>query len=154
MDDKQRYISKDPEKRAKQLANLKYGGNFKHGGFQRSKRNYFDQEEEALFDEMRANYIETYQLSKPAEIDLLEMAVKSYIKQLRIDRYEKETGKPVSDRAKDHGAQFLEFIKALGLDRRFELSVGNAENAQKVDLALLFQLNKSKESDANDTDQE
>lgn len=149
--DKEKYLSKDPEKRARQLANLNPRAPMKHGGFQRSKKDFFDEQESELFDEMRTEYIETYKLEKPAEIDLLEMAIKSYIKQLRIDRYEKQTGKPVSDRAKDHGAQFLDFIKALGLDRRFELSVANSENAQKIDLAQIF-MPQNKDGAADDTD--
>lgn len=125
--------TEEGKKRA--IANLHPMANMIYGLYK--DKFIFTMEEEEFYTDMMNVYIETYQLDM-ANIMLLDRALRNFIMNSRREVAAANQEVQETESYSDFDAKHLRYMQALAFDRKFNKSVGNAENAQKIDLAAMF----------------
>lgn len=125
-------VTEEGRKRA--LANLNPRARLIHGLYSRF---VMTQEELDFYIYMMNYYTETLDLD-PANILLLDRALRNFILNQRKEIAEAHEIVDESQSYNDYDSKFLRYMQALALDRRFKESKDNKENASMVDLAVLL----------------
>lgn len=125
-----------PEGKARALANLNPRAHLIHGLYSKF---VFTAEEELLYTALMNHSIDTYDLD-PINVLLIDRAIRNLI--LNQRKEDAQQGEAINGIQFDidYDTKFLRYIQALGLDRKFNMSTTNKDNAQKVDLTALFDM--------------
>lgn len=128
--------AKTEEGKKRALANLNPRAHLIHGLYSKF---VFTPEEELLYTALMNHGIEEYDLD-PMNVLLLDRAVRNLI--LNQRKEDAQNGEAINGIQFDidYDTKFLRYIQALGLDRKFNMSTTNKDNAQKVDLTALFDM--------------
>lgn len=122
------------EGRKNSLANLNPRANFVNGLYGR----FVMTSEEALFYETMMNYyIEEADLD-PANILLMDRAMRNFILNQRQEQAEENEEVYTSEYQQDYDSKFMRYMQALGLDRKFNVSKQHKDNSSSGDISLLF----------------
>lgn len=122
------------EGRARSLANLNPRANFIHGLYGK----FVMTSEEAVFYETLMNhYIETADLD-PANIMLLDRAMRNFILNQRQEVAEEGEEVLTNEYQQDYDSKFMRYMQALGLDRKFNVSKEHKDNSNAGGIAMLF----------------
>jgi tetratricopeptide (TPR) repeat protein len=125
-------VTEEGRKRA--LANLNPRARFIHGLYSRF---VMTQEELEFYTVMMNHYIEVLDLD-PANILLLDRALRNFILNQRKEIAEAYEIVDESQSYNDYDSKFLRYMQALALDRRFKESKDNKDNTAMIDLAVLL----------------
>lgn len=122
------------EGRKNSLANLNPRANFVNGLYGR----FVMTSEEALFYETMMNYyIEEADLD-PANILLMDRAMRNFILNQRQEQAQENEEVYTSEYQQDYDSKFMRYMQALGLDRKFNVSKDHKDNGSSGDISLLF----------------
>jgi hypothetical protein len=125
------------EGKARSLANLNPRANFVSGLYGR----FVMTSEEALFYETMMNhYIEVADLD-PANILLLDRAMRNFILNQRKEIALEGEQIDESNSYNDYDTKFMRYMQALGLDRKFNVSKEHKDNTESGGIAMLFMNN-------------
>lgn len=124
---------KTEEGKQRALANLDPRAHFIHGLYAHF---IMSAEEKALYDTMMNHYIEVADLD-PANIMMLDRALRNFILNQRKERAEAEEIVDETDSYNDYDSKFMRYMQALGLDRKFNQSNTHKDNSQGG-IAMLF----------------
>lgn len=122
------------EGRQRALANLNPRARLIHGLYSRF---VMTQEELDFYTAMMNHYIEKLDLD-PANILLLDRALRNFILNQRKEIAEAYEIVDESQSYNDYDSKFLRYMQALALDRRFKESKDNKDNTAMIDLAVLL----------------
>lgn len=135
-------LSKDPERRERQLANLNPKARLVHGMYSQEFKEKLTKEEVNFYNEMVDWFTESY----PEDIDPINMSL--------LHRYGMNTIKTMrqesTDFLKESRSQnsfermMINFANELGLNKKYRDSKENKVNKQNADIALLFQNDSDK----------
>jgi hypothetical protein len=127
--------ARTPEGKEKALANLNPRANFVTGMYGQF---VMSAEEDTFYETMMNHYIDELDLD-PANILILDRALRNFILNQRKERVEAEEILNEIQFDIDYDSKFLKHMQALGLDRKFQLSVSNKENnSGGSGIAMLF----------------
>jgi hypothetical protein len=122
------------EGKQRSLANLNPRANFVSGLYGR----FVMTSEEALFYETMMNhYIEELDLD-PANILLLDRAMRNFILNQRKEIAEAGEQIDESNSYNDYDTKFMRYMQALGMDRKFNVSKDHKDNPSQGGIAMLF----------------
>lgn len=119
--------------RARSLANLDPRAHFIHGLYAHFVMTV---EEATLYDTIMTYYIETLELD-PANIMLLDRAMRNFILNQRKERAEAHEIVDETDSFNDYDSKFMKYMQTLGLDRKFNVSKEHKDNSSGG-IAMLF----------------
>lgn len=123
------------EGRKKAMANLHPQARMVYGLYSRFT---MSTEEMDFYIGMMNYYIETLQLDL-GNILLLDRALRNFIlNQRREIALNEDDSLEESQSYNDYDTKFLRYMQALGVDRKFNVSKDNKENAQQIDLSVLL----------------
>ncbi|RXF11113.1 hypothetical protein EG878_14755 [Enterococcus faecalis] len=126
---------KTEEGKKRAIANLHPMANMIYGLYK--DKFIFTMEEEEFYTEMMNVYITTYNLDM-ANIMLLDRALRNFIMNSRREVANADQEVQETESYSDFDAKHLRYMQALAFDRKFNQSISNADNAQKIDLAAMF----------------
>ena len=126
--------AKTPEGKAKALSKLNPKANLIHGLYSRFAMTV---EEQEFYEGFMNYYIETLELD-PANILLLDRALRNFILNQRKEVAEAGEMLDESESYNDYDTKFMRYMQTLGLDRKFNVSKDHKDNNSATDIALLF----------------
>ena len=122
------------EGRQRSLANLNPRANLIHGMYSRFT---MTQEENDFYVGFMNWYIEELDLD-PANILMLDRALRNFILNQRKEIAEAGEIVDESDSYNDYDSKFMRYMQALGLDRKFNISKDHKDNSSGGGIAMLF----------------
>ncbi|AWC27142.1 hypothetical protein CG478_000955 [Bacillus cytotoxicus] len=127
-------ISKDPERRARQLANLHPKARLIHGMY--SKNVQFTQEEAEFYNKTIEHFVENY----PEDVDPINMSLlhRFAINHIKVTRQESTDFLRESRSNNSFDKLMQSFAQDLGLNKRYKDSKEHKNNPSNGDIALLF----------------
>ncbi|TCP28796.1 hypothetical protein EV207_11522 [Scopulibacillus darangshiensis] len=130
------HISKDPERRAKQLANLNPKAGLIHGMYSKDFKDKFTKEEVEFYNETVNWFVDTYpEDADPINLNLLHRYAINAIKTMR----QESTDFLKESRSQNSFEKLMSsFVNDLGLNKRYKDSKENKDNKQDISLAMLF----------------
>ena len=129
------------EGKQRSLANLDPRAHLIHGMYSRF---VMTAEEQGFYEGFMNYYIEALDLD-PINILGLDRALRNFILNQRKEVAEAGEMLDESQSYNDYDTKFMRYMQTLGLDRKFNMSTNNKDNAKEsLDIAMLF-MNDSKE---------
>lgn len=116
------------------LANLNPRANFVSGLYGRF---VMTSEEASFYEVMMNHYIEELDLD-PANILLLDRAMRNFILNQRQEVAEEGEEVYTAEYAQDYDTKFMRYMQALGMDRKFNVSKDHKDNTNANGIAMLF----------------
>lgn len=128
--------AKTPEGKARALANLNPKAALVHG---LNSKFTMTAEEEALYSGLMNHYIDELDLD-PMNIIILHRALMNLILNERKEIAAAGEILNESDSYQDFDSKFLKFAQALGMDRKFNVSVNHKDNNKGININQLFDM--------------